>query len=359
MRVGPLAAASDVLADFGRTLEDACRASGVSARLLRDPDSVISFEDCGRFLQAGAALSGAPHFGLLVGVAATPSSLGLVGFLAQHAPTVRSALANLSAFMHHQGRGLLILVDEKDDVVTLNCMVLHAQVTGLVQTSEMALGVAWTTLKAICGPDWRAIQVYLSRSRPEEAGPYRNLLEAPVRFDSEEAGIEFPTSWLDRPVPGSDKALYRFLRGQIEAAEELTEHSMSEEVSRIIRTRLQDSDLSVDAVAAAMSFNRRTLSRRLAAEGVSFSSLLAAVRYDVAKRLLRSTAIPLSEIALSLGYSEASAFTRAFREWSGASPQQWRTDNQSPLARVSKALKPQGAVGASPQADRPGLTPDQ
>ena len=243
-------------------------------------------------------------------------------------------------------------------MVTLNCMALHAQATGLNQTSEMALGVAWTTLKAICGPDWRAIQVYLSRSRPEEAGPYRHLLEAPVRFDSEEAGIEFPTSWLDRPVPGSDKALYRFLRGQIEAAEELTEHSMSEEVSRIIRTRLQDSDLSVDAVAAAMSFNRRTLSRRLAAEGVSFSSLLAAVRYDVAKRLLRSTAIPLSEIALSLGYSEASAFTRAFREWSGASPQQWRTDNQSPLARVAKASEA-GRDLASPPRRQLRLTPDQ
>jgi AraC-like DNA-binding protein len=290
---------------------------------------------------------------------AHPSTLSLVGFLAQHAPTVRSALANLSAFMHHQGRGLLVLVEVNEDVATLNCIALHAQSTGLNQTSEMAIGMAWTTLKTICGPDWRPTQVCLSRSRPVEVAPYRQLLEAPVRFDAEEAGISFPASWLDRSVPGADNALYRFLQRQAEAAEELTQHSMSEEVSRIIRMRLQDSDLSVETVAAAMSFNRRTLSRRLAAEGESFSSLLATVRYDVAKRLLRSTAIPLSEIALALGYSEASAFTRAFREWSGVSPQQWRTDNQSPLARIAKVLGQPGGISASPPPNTIRPTPDQ
>ncbi len=96
------------------------------------------------------------------------------------------------------------------------------------------------------------------------------------------------------------------------------------EVSRNIRNNLDNQNLSAETVAKLHGIDRRTLSRRLSAEGTSFSALHRSLRYESARMLLRETTAPLSAITAALGYSEQSAFNRAFHLWSGTSPKRFR-----------------------------------
>jgi AraC-like DNA-binding protein len=101
--------------------------------------------------------------------------------------------------------------------------------------------------------------------------------------------------------------------------------SFAEEVRRNIRGNLDNPNLSAATVAKLHGIDRRTLSRRLSAEGTSFSKLHRSLRYERACKLLCETAAPLSAITAALGYSEQSAFNRAFQIWSGTSPKRFRS----------------------------------
>jgi AraC-like DNA-binding protein len=103
------------------------------------------------------------------------------------------------------------------------------------------------------------------------------------------------------------------------------ELTFAEEIRRNIRGNMDNPKLSADAVAKLHGIDRRTLSRRLGAEGTSFSELHSSLRYESACKLLRDTAAPLSAITAALGYSEQSAFNRAFQMWSGTSPKRFRS----------------------------------
>ena len=83
-------------------------------------------------------------------------------------------------------------------------------------------------------------------------------------------------------------------------------------------------------VADQLHIHERTLNRRLQEEGSSFRRELEAVRYEVAKQLLADSEIPLSKIASALHYADATAFSRAFKRWSGTTPSRWRRDQGEP-----------------------------
>ena len=92
----------------------------------------------------------------------------------------------------------------------------------------------------------------------------------------------------------------------------------------MLRSGLLAGHASAEKVAALFSMHRRTLTRRLAAHGTSFSDLVEECRFEIAQRMLGSTNLDITGIAAALDYADASAFTRAFRRWSGTTPAAWR-----------------------------------
>jgi len=100
-------------------------------------------------------------------------------------------------------------------------------------------------------------------------------------------------------------------------------------VRRALFSLIVQNDVSVDSVSAMLGMHRRTLNRRLAACGTTLAGLLTEVRYQIARQLLADTDLPLVEIAVTLSYADASAFTRAFRSWSGTTPTAWRSQRDA------------------------------
>ena len=122
------------------------------------------------------------------------------------------------------------------------------------------------------------------------------------------------------PEPGAEP----LLEEQIRQTEDGLGDEWAGDIRRMLCPWLTSHRCSVDAMADLLAMTRRTFDRRLKSRGTSYRALANEIRFEVACRLLKDTEMSLSEIAAALGYSEASAFTRAFRGWSGQAPSVWR-----------------------------------
>jgi AraC-like DNA-binding protein len=107
------------------------------------------------------------------------------------------------------------------------------------------------------------------------------------------------------------------------------EVDLRDDLRRILRSRLLSRNCSAGAIADLFSIHRRTLNRRLSAEGTGFRTIVEEMRFEIACQMLAGTAMPFVQIAAALSFSEASAFSRAFRRWSGQTPTAWRASHGS------------------------------
>jgi len=98
----------------------------------------------------------------------------------------------------------------------------------------------------------------------------------------------------------------------------------SDDIRRLLRTQMTSSHCSAEDIAGLLAMHRRTLTRRLKDGGTGYRAISSEIRFEIARQLLGDTMVPLGQIAAALGYSEASAFTRAFRRWAGQTPTVWR-----------------------------------
>jgi AraC-like DNA-binding protein len=166
--------------------------------------------------------------------------------------------------------------------------------------------------------------VLMSRPVPEDVGAYRRCFGVTPRFLAEQYALVFPVSILERPVRGADRELRRILVKPVAEVWAVRRPSVTDSVIRILRARVLFADATLKGVAQDLSMHPQTLNRQLQAEGASFRDLRNQARFDVARELLAGTLIPVTDLALVLGYTEISAFTHAFRRWAGAAPSQWR-----------------------------------
>jgi AraC-like DNA-binding protein len=195
------------------------------------------------------------------------------------------------------------------------------------QILDGAIACAVNAVRALLGKEWNPTEVLLPRSSPADPEPFRRHFRAPVRFNQEVAAIVFPARELASRIAGADPLLRTMLEEQIGKSKGDPRSEFSDDIRRLLRTRLTSHHCSAGGIADLMAMHRRTLSRRLQGSGMGYRAIANEIRFEIARQLLEDTEVPLIQIAASLGYSEASAFTRAFRRWSGGTPTAWRAGN--------------------------------
>ena len=134
-------------------------------------------------------------------------------------------------------------------------------------------------------------------------------------------------------VVATDPHLDLALLKQIDALENRHGDDLPGQVRSVLRTALLTGFASSDQIAALFSIHSRTLNRRLHAFGTSFQRLVDEIRFEIARQMLEDSRMDISQIAMTLDYADASAFTRAFRRWSGATPAQWRVNRKAASQR--------------------------
>lgn len=325
VRVGPLRPMVRLLHELGCDPAAVLAAGGLPPTAFDDPEHRIPMSAAGDVIHRGAALSGREEFGLLIGERVTLEDLGLLGQLICRARQVGEALYDLNRFLHVQDRGSVTFVRHPDrGFVTLGYSIYDPEIPAAALIYDLVMAIGIGLLRALAGPEFRATEVWLPHAAPRRVAPYRRVLGAPVRFEAPRAEIHFAADWLQAPVLGADAMQHALVQRAIRQAEARVAGGLAGRARAAVRALLMTGDVSAARVAAALELHERTLRRRLQAEGTSVHGLVAQARFEIARQLLRETRLSLRDIAVALGYAEASAFVRAFRGWAGCAPGQWR-----------------------------------
>jgi AraC-like DNA-binding protein len=324
LQIGAIWAIPEILRDLGADPADVCAEAGIDIALFDDPNNLISFRAASRLFRVGTERTGCSHFGLLQGQKYGLKFLGFVGLLVKYSPDVGSALRSLVRYLHLHIRGAVTKLEVVGKTAMFSYEIYQADAEATDQIKDAAVATMYNIMRDLCGPHWDLVEVRLSHRKPADVAPFRRFFQAPLLFDADENALVFFADTLRRPLPEVDPALRRLLTAQIEALEQRYSDQFPEQVRSVLHTALLTDHARADQVASIFSMHSRTLHRRLTAAGTSFRELLEESRYAIARQMLADTNADVSRVANVLNYADSSAFTRAFRRWSGTTPAQWR-----------------------------------
>lgn len=297
--------------------------AGLGPDALDAPDARIPCSALGRLLSASANRTDCPHLGLLAGRMWQLADLGLAGEIMRNSATVGQALQSFAVHQHLNGEGGLAYLIARGEFVELGYAIYEFDAAGRDLIYDTALAVGFNILRELCGPDFVPEEVLFSHGAPADTWPYHSLFRISPRFNSDVCALRFPAHWMNRRVEGADP---RRLRVAQQHAAQAGAGTLLQQVHRALRILLLSGKSSGDELAEMLSMHRRTLNRRLRAQGMTIQQVLDETRYAVARELLAGSRVSLDDVAATLGYSGVSAFMRTFRRWSGTTPGRWRRE---------------------------------
>ena len=333
LRIGATMALPDVLSGLGADPAEVLAAGGFDVRMFDDPDNMISYRERGRMLAHCVATTGCQHLGLLVGQQISLRSLGLTGLLVKYSPDVGTALRNLSRYLHHHVRGAVASLTVDGETAMFGYLTVQTNAQANDQIGDGAVAAIFNIVRDLCGPRWEPSHILLAHGRPQDVTPFRQYFQAPLVFNSVWNAVVFSSEWLNRQLPQADSEILYILQRQIEKLETRYGEDLPGKVRRLLRAAILTGHANSNQVATLFSISPRTFRRHLARFGTSFEQLLDEVQFEIARQMLNDTRMTITEIAVALDYSDASAFTRAFRRWSGFTPARWRAQHMVDVPR--------------------------
>ncbi len=320
-RVGGFTAVPALIRQLGVDPDPLLTKAGLAPNALDSAERRIPYSAMGALLRAAATATRCAHFGLLSGRTWQLSDLGLLGEIVRNSSTVGNALRTLTVYQHLNSEGGLAFVLDRGDVVDLGYAIYAPGVIGTSQIYDAIMAGGCNFLRELLGRGWTPSDVFFSHAKPEDVDPHRRFFRAPLRFNAEFCALRFPARYLDRPVSGADPARLQAAERQADAG---GRGNLVQQAHRALRILLLHGRASGDELAQMLAMHRRTLNRRLEAEGVTFQEILDSVRFVAARELLADTEVAMDDIAAVLGYAGVSPFMRSFRRWSGTTPGRWR-----------------------------------
>ena len=275
-----------------------------------------------RLFEHAAAEAGAEDFGLRLAELRGFSNLGPVTLLARDEPDIRSALGIFISYLPLHNEALSIDLTEEGGLAILACTV--AGDGPRVQATDLAVAMLHRILRQLLGTQWYAQGIYLERPRPVTIGPFERAYGTRVHFAEDFSGIVFDPTDLDWSNLLAEAALRPYTAQLRAGLQGLADLPLAERISRLLRAMLAGRRCTAPLVAERLGLSRRTMERRLAAEGTSFHILLDKVRGEVARGQLTGSRRSSTEIAELLGFASAAAFTAWFTTQFGLPPQTWK-----------------------------------
>lgn len=322
--------------------------SNVSLEKLLDADARISRPDFQQLIKCGYELSADETLALQVGAAATPEDMGIVGHMLLNCANLVEVLNILVQYSQ-----LLLNMDvhfaEKKDHYTLEMI---SSQSGPYEIDNSPLiryrvesAVAWiVTILRYFKNDLTPYELFFKHSRPGYFRTYRKIFETGLHFNQPTNKMLFHKNDFNISSGKSNPYLLRLYRKHADQLlkELQSPESLEQQIEKIISDHLVSQTVNLEMVADCLQVNRWKLVRLLKERSRNFQQIQDNVRYKLARAYLENKQVQIGEIHELLGYSEPSAFTRAFKRWSGLSPREYqqRYSAQSAAAPAKTASRP-------------------
>lgn len=295
--------------------------AGIPRSAREDPRTRLPKARFEALWRAAIEVTGDPAIALRVSTRVRPSTLGVIGVLASASESRRNAFELVRGLTPLLWEDFECELETDEEVAFFRFRSGRGERTSRF-TTEYAVGLTVAMSRSLGAARSDPLEARFGHPAPGHAAECERILRLPVRFDAGEDGVLFPIALLDSSNPSADAALRELL--QQYAADQLArlprQARLSDRVRAAIRSLLPRGGVRAADVAAQLAMSDRTLRRRLREEGTSYQEVLDDVRAELARRHLSDGGRGVEETALALGFSDASAFTKAFRRWTGHTP---------------------------------------
>lgn len=310
----------------------------VQERALRADDSAAarrktSLLNFTSLLEVAAQESGRSHLGLEMAEADHPHEAGIVSDLFIYANTVGQALEDLVRFFPIIQTGTTVRLDRTHGMARFVYSIQDQSIADRLQDAAYTLGKVCRSLRRATGDAWSLDEVRMAMRAPASLQAYTRFFRAPVVFNASATALCFSEALLAMPIRTANAERYgRFCDKMARALPAGDDPGLLEDALRAwLKHAPRKWDATLEHAAADFGITPRTLQRRLRDLGISFLDLRAQVRMEQARQLLADSALSVTSIAQKLGFSETSAFTRAFRNHASQTPRAFRREAAASL----------------------------
>ena len=292
------------------------------SRFQKNTNSRLGYERWCRYISQLSELTNNPCIGIDIGERMEPLFCGVLGHLALSCGTLAEALARFARYQQllYEGAGEITIVGDK---YRFSWTREHEEIFDTQQSDEVLLVGLLRLSKLLSGKDnLKPYRVGFMHPCPNYASKYEPILGSNIEYEQPQLFVELTVDLLSTPISDSNPTLTTLLDQQAEAMLRALPNKSEFDIAlrKSIIKCLQNGTPSLGAISKTLNISSRTLHRRLEDRCLNFGSLLQKIRHELAIQYLREKRLSIIEISFLLGYSEQSAFSRAFKQWTGKTP---------------------------------------
>ncbi len=299
--------------------------SGIAGAKLDDPDGRIAFQRYIALLRCAKEMSGDPALALRFGAAYRITDLTIAGLIGAASETLLDAFMQMNRYarltMDLTGPGDRMSLERVGADAWITIDFPHAAHYPEVLESGFARMASYGG-----APNPFVKAAHFTYPAPAHAEAYRRIFKVDVVFESARNAILTDAAWMSEPGPMKSKYVFAILcqRGDLLLKELEQADTFRARIEALVLRQLHAGPPTMRTAAARMGISRATLFRRLRGEGLTFDRLVDDLRKRVALEYLAGDRVTIKEAAYLTGFSEAAAFSRAFRRWTGVSPRHFK-----------------------------------
>jgi AraC-like DNA-binding protein len=321
------------LSDRGIPTSKALAEARIKPAFSASPDARVPGSQVERLWQVAVEQTGDSLVGLHMGESYNPGALDIFGYVMLSCRTVGEVLEKFARYARLLNDGMRVELVRERNVAYCKCSFVEGADNYLLRTPQHAIDATWAgvarELRRLPVKPISAQAVWFRHPAPRngQVAEYERIISAPLRFGAPEDRFVLPIAALAQPLRSANPALLQVFEQHAEAALRNLEleDSRAHQVARVLAEKLKGSTPSLQEVARHLAMSSRNLQRVLRESGTSYQALLDEVRRDLAIQHLTNPATSVGQIGFLLGFSEPSAFHRAFRRWTGKLPSAYRT----------------------------------
>jgi AraC-like DNA-binding protein len=320
-------------ASKGIQLDRLCSAAGIDMADLNEMDrKVEGIRPVVNLWEEVIRGTGDDFFGLHLGLRNNSAQLGLVGYLMQHCPTIRDAFISLR---NHQekfsGWISYSLKQDRDNIsiyYKIDPLWQNISPDTARHAIDMSMSGTLALIKTLTGVLITPLQVDMAAEKTIIPCEYERIYKTEILFGMPDNRMILKKKILELPILSYDQSLYILFNRLLEEQKKSTKQASSfkDQVKRILAHEFNGQVPPLPIMASQLHLSERSFQRKLQLEGYTYRSLSVELKKEIAVNLLENSNAKINTISELLGYTEPSAFRKAFKSWTDATPVQVKNE---------------------------------
>lgn len=310
----------------GATASSLYQAAALDATKLASPDHRIPFAQLVSLYELAAQMTNDDAFGLHVGETVDATAFDVLGYSVINSANLGEALARVTRYHCIWTDGAAVTLRHDGAHAVLVYTYLDPSIKEHRHDTEMTFSAVITLARAVTGIDWNPESVSFQHEKPADLSELERIFRGPISFGAAANEFVMDASVLGLSIRKADARLCAVLDQHAETL--LSRYPYHDDLlgkaRMIIRTQLSGGSPAIEDTAHKLGMSPRTLQRKLQEHQTSHQQLVDDLRKDLALRYLSEPRMAIGEVAYVLGFSESSAFHRAFKRWTGQTPSEYR-----------------------------------